>query len=72
MLVDTANVRRKEGNMRRKEMEQRIHDLEAWLINVSEIQDQLLKELNYEIKYKQPWKKEVYLEKIKEENKNGN
>jgi len=58
--------------MRRKEMEQRILDLEAWLINVSEIQDQLLQELNYEIKYKQPWKTNVYLEKIKEENKNGN
>lgn len=58
--------------MRRKEMEQRILDLEVWLISVSEIQDQLLKALNYEIKYKSPWKKEAYLEKIKEENENGN
>lgn len=40
-----------------------LNSLEEWLKNVSHIQNQLLKELGYEVKWHHPFKTNVYLQK---------
>ena len=46
-------------------LKQRVEKLETWVENISTIQNQLLEELGYEIKWKVPDASNVYISKIK-------
>ena len=43
----------------------KVEELEKWIENISTIQNQLLEELGYEIKWKNPLESNVYISKIR-------
>jgi hypothetical protein len=49
-----------------KKLEERVDELEKWVTNLSAVQNQLLKELGYAIKWKHPNDVLIYIEKIKD------
>lgn len=53
--------------MRRiKKLEKQVEEFANWIQNMSAVQDQLLKELGYKIKWKRPSDTLIYIEKIEE------